>query len=376
MQKAPKEKRFTIFVITAAVLLLFFNLLTLSRAYCDFYADHIYPHIASFIAHITGRIPFALGEILMYLAALLLAAALIMAVVFIFLRKKAAYRRFFLSYLKSLSACILIVLLLYTLNWITPYRSSVLGDAKPPTERVYGFNEIRLLYFYVVDRLNEACLEVPRDAQGNVIYDDRSAAEEEVAKAMNGISDKYVRLKGYYPPIKYALCSDVLNWMFIGGYTYPYTFETTCNKYNHDLYFPTLYAHECSHHKGYYKEHEANFLSFLACSSSDDPVLRYSAYLYIYCHVFNDYYLQIDSEEGYEECEQHAVLEQVWIDERAQSELALERYDEDPHPLEEYSEVAEDISDVGWETQSQILQEYDYDYVVKLLLEYYDGTLY
>ena len=44
--------------------------------------------------------------------------------------------------------------------------------------------------------------------------------------------------------------------------------------------------------------------------------------------------------------------------------------------LEDYADEAEEISDVGWNTQAQILQEYNYDGVVLLMLQYYDGKLY
>ena len=37
--------------------------------------------------------------------------------------------------------------------------------------------------------------------------------------------------------------------------------------------------------------------------------------------------------------------------------------------------LAKSISDVGWSTQAEILQEYDYDGVVLLMLRYYDGKL-
>ena len=51
-------------------------------------------------------------------------------------------------------------------------------------------------------------------------------------------------------------------------------------------------------------------------------------------------------------------------------------YLQDEHLLEDYADEAAEISEVGWDTQSQILKEYDYDNVVYLLLQYYDGKLY
>ena len=64
------------------------------------------------------------------------------------------------------------------------------------------------------------------------------------------------------------------------------------------------------------------------------------------------------------------------MDVLAARQEAEELYEEDEHYLEEYADEAEEISDVGWSTQAEILQEYNYDGVVLLMLRYYDGKLY
>jgi len=55
---------------------------------------------------------------------------------------------------------------------------------------------------------------------------------------------------------------------------------------------------------------------------------------------------------------------------------AEELYLSDEHLLEDYADEVSEISEVGWDTQSQILKEYDYENVVYLLLQYYEGKLY
>ena len=37
----------------------------------------------------------------------------------------------------------------------------------------------------------------------------------------------------------------------------------------------TIYAHELAHHKGYFRESEAEFISYKICTESDDPYIRY-----------------------------------------------------------------------------------------------------
>ena len=374
-----RNKRFCITALIMCGLIVFGVLLSLITAWADFYTDHIYFILRDPISRITEIIPFPLGEVLMYLGAALVILAVPILILLVFLRKKRGYKAFASAYFKSLVMIILTVLLIYTFQWLTPYRSSVLGNALHPS-REYSARDLQTLYIYLIDHINEECINVPRDENGNVIYDSKETAEQKVSVAMNGISGEFPRLRGYYPAIKAAMCSDVLDWMYIGGYTYPYTLEPTYNRYINRFYFPLLYAHESSHHMGYYKEHEANFLSYLACSESDDPVLRYSAYYYTLSYVNDAYYLSClasgKEEAYYEVVNQHPILGQVITDVINANREADEIYLQDEHPLQEYSDEAEEISEVGWDTQAEILQDYSYDYVVDLLLWYYDGKLF
>ena len=374
-----QNKKFCKAVIIMTVLIVCTYMLSLLSVWSDFYTDHIYTFIRDPISHIVEHLHFALGEMLMYLGASVMIMAVVFLILLIFLRKRKGYIAFVSVYFKSLIILILIILLIYSTQWLAPYRSSVLGK-KTFAEREYSAEELSTLYLYIVDNINKECGSVLRDENGNVIYDSKEATEQKVSVAMNGISNEYKRLNGYYPTIKAAWCSDVLDWMGIGGYTYPYTMEVTYNKYVNRFYFPTLYAHESSHHMGYYKEHEANFLSYLACSNSDDHLLRYSAYYYMLRYVKNAYYqecLASDNKDLYLlDVKEHPLLPQVITDVNNANKEAEALYLQDEHLLEDYADEAAEISEVGWDTQSQILKEYDYDNVVYLLLQYYDGKLY
>lgn len=378
-QSFKRNRKFITAVIVMTSLIVCGILLSMIGVWADFYTDHIYTFLRDPITHITESIPFPLGEVLMYLGAILILLTIPILILLIFPRKKNAYKAFVSGYFKCLTIIILSVLLIYTYQWLTPYRSSVLNNAAT-SGREFTVEEMRTLYIYVADHINEECMNVPRDEEGNVIYDTKTATEQKVSVAMNGISDEFTRLSGYYPSIKPAMCSDVLDWMWIGGYTYPYTLETTYNKYINRFYFPSLYSHESSHHMGYYKEHEANFLSYLSLVNSDDPVLRYSGYYYVFRFINEAYYEScvatgnIDMYKS--DAEEHKLADRVYLDVLNAQMEADELYLQDEHILEDYADEAEEISDMGWSTQAEILQEYNYDGVVLLMLRYYDGKLY
>ena len=374
-----------IFTLTAVL-----NLLAFSTSFCNFYTDTIYGFLSDFLGRLTDWIPVPFGELLMYALAAALFCAILLGICFLIFKCREKWKTqerfrhlfcFAKNYLKGILLLCSLFLLTYTLQWFIPFRSSLLGESGH-FEKEYSTEDLRKLWKYAVKNLNEVCTQVPRDKKGHIIFASKKETEKKTADAMKNISDRYARLKGYYPSIKPALCSDVLHWMDIGGYTYPYTMELTYNKYITDLYFPSLYAHESAHHQGYYQENEANFLSFLACMESDDPVLRYSAFHTIYFYI-KDAYLSALAKEYknntpgiqtlIKEYQTTKLSAQIALDEKEEKRKAEESYSSASHPLEKYSETAENAAGIGWNTQSNVLRENGYDGVVQLLLEYFYG---
>lgn len=375
MNEGRKRSGYKKSVLILAILVLTLNIAACFRTFCNFYKASFYPFIAGFWGAALGWIPVAVGELLMYLGALLLLVALVLSVFFLFFRRRAAYRRFAAGYLKGILLTAEAVLLIYTLNWVIPFRSDLL-EVEGGVERSYSLAEIRNVRNHIVNELNKSAEAVQRDDSGRVIY--HEDVDQSVFRAMENLKETYPLLAGYYPPMKAAICSDFLDWMNIGGYTYPYTMEVTYNIYVTDLYYPFLLAHESSHHKGFYQENEANYIAFLACIRSEDPLVRYAGYNGIYYYINNAYletlYAVKDKSAADEEWKkQPSVSRQVYQDRMDARKASEERYEADNHPAQEFAPVAAEVSDVGWSVQGEILQENSYDGVVKMVLQYYDA---
>ena len=376
------------------------NLLACIRPFCDLYKRTVYGLISDALGVLTGWFPVALGELLMYLGAVMvLVGVLLLPVYLVLVSRCSAVRamqadfpkaegfkrtgkyagkalRHVVAYWKLLLFVAAVLLFIYTLNWVIPFRGSIL-KVPGAVERGYTLEEVGAVRDHIVNMLNAGALEVERDENGRVIYDRREMTEA-VFRAMRELSGEYVLLSGYYPPMKTALCSDFLEWMDIGGYTYPYTMEITWNEYCHDLYYPFLLAHESSHHQGYYQENEANFIAFLACTTSEDPLLRYAGYNEIYYYLSNAYVetaYDILGKEGAKEDlkARPQVSELVRQDRRDAQNASQEKYEAANHPAQSLATTAADVADVGWSVQGDILQENSYDGVVKMVLQYYDA---
>ena len=414
---------------------LIINLVAFSRSFCDFYTKHIYHHIANVISRVTGILPFNLGEIMMYLVmimAVIMIVALLALLIVLLVRRLAAvynkksiglfYKKFrhcVAVYMKVILATLVVTALIYTLNWFIPFRGSgaqvvadmnveataendagandnispeatagestkanenVSGDNGVDTsdEREYTTEDLFSLRAILINNINSLAEQVDRDENGYIKQEEDMY--EEVVKAMEGLSDIYPILDGYYPKVKLAYCSDILDFMGIGGYTYPYTMEVTINKYTTYMDYGPLVAHEMAHHKGFYTERDANFISFLAGTNSDSRLLAYSSYRYILSYVTDECYTAAN--EMYNK-DPEGTLEFL----NKQPELSARVKLDDQHNIEEYqknyeanvnkaleenvSRAAKSVADVGWDTQADLLEEKNYDGVVLMLLKYY-----
>lgn len=423
----------TILMIITITLII--NLVAFSRSFCDFYTKHIYHHIANVISRVTGILPFNLGEIMMYLVmimAVIMIVALLALLIVLLVRRLAAvynkksiglfYKKFrhcVAVYMKVILATLVVTALIYTLNWFIPFRGSgaqvvadmnveataennagandnispeatagertkanenVSGDNGVDTsdEREYTTEDLFSLRAILVNNINSLAEQVDRDENGYIKQDEDMY--EEVVKAMEGLSDIYPILDGYYPKVKLAYCSDILDFMGIGGYTYPYTMEVTVNKYTTYMDYGPLVAHEMAHHKGFYTERDANFISFLAGTNSDSRLLAYSSYRYILSYVTDECYNAAN--EMYDK-DPEGTLEFL----NKQPELSARVKLDDQHNIEEYqenyeanvnkaleenvSQAAGSVADVGWDTQADLLEEKNYGGVVLMLLKYY-----
>ncbi len=390
-------------VIVLLTLIIIAGLPAVSPHLCDWYTDHIYGILCDAVSHITGLFPFAAGEILMYVGIVLLLTGIVLLLLLIFLRKKMRYRKFVKKYFQSFSITLLVVVLIYMPTWFVPFCGTVLGQGEPELRTDFSYEEIRAIIIYAVEGANAAAEEIAVGEDGSVTFKSTEENRALVIKAMQDLGAEFPRLKGYYPPVKTALCSDVLDRMGIHGYNYPYTMEPTHNRYMSPMWMPVLEAHEYSHHKGYYKENEANLLSVLALSRSEDPYLRLAAFMEMYDYLYMDYAEAGDRiieqkiaageiTDWPEQIQTKADLVQrfrIYIDVLGKDPEFSERvyhiceadvgeesavYEADPHPIDDFpalDEMISEVADTGWEVQGDILQENSYDGVTLLLLQYF-----
>jgi len=103
---------------------------------------------------------------------------------------------------------------------------------------------------------------------------------EEIAKqAMKTLSLEYSIFKGPNATPKAMVFSEVMSNINLTGIYTCYTMEANYNVNAADFKKGSTMCHELAHLRGFIKEDEANYISYLACMSSDNKELRYSGFM-------------------------------------------------------------------------------------------------
>ena len=218
-QRDKKLSRYWISVLVMAAIVVSLNLIAFLPKFCDFYRKYIYKNISNIISFLTAGIPFAVGEIVMYLGILLVILSILFYCISLFFYRKESFKSVIKAVSKTLLMIVTIVLVIYTFTWSIPIRASrIIFDNYKDS---YSINEIENVRNYLLSRMEFYAREVDRDENGEILYNfDMNEATREAVRNLN---DKYTLFSGIQVPMKKAICSDFLQWMSIGGYTYPFT---------------------------------------------------------------------------------------------------------------------------------------------------------
>lgn len=395
-------------MIAVVLLLLSFILNVLSRistSFCDFYVTRIFPIWVETYGRFSGLFPFSLGEILLYLGVVLaalwgisLSAHGVWALFSVTGRNKASGKRkagtgkaegmdqpsgeakkwpaFLLGYEKCVAVTIAVVLLIMTLNCYILYHATPFSsryDLKG-SGRAYTVEELTILRDYVVNNANELAEEMPRDDQGRIVTD--LDLKEQARKEMRRLGETYPMLGGYYPKPKGLWLSWFYSQQYIMGYYFPFSMEAN---YNRDMYItntPVTMCHELSHLKGNIYEDEANFIGYLACVDSEDPLFRYSAYLSVIGYLNQDFKAAVGADS--EEYKSHPAISKTVREDRIfLTEEAWEKVEETSAlDTETVRKATTAFLETNLTTNGVSQGIVSYSEVVERLLEYYEGILY
>lgn len=342
--------------------------------FCDWYTLYIMPIWYNSYGRVMNVFDFSIGEYMIIAAIVLIAGLVIISIMLPILRKKSGFRSFVIGYYKIIAMIFVCVCLIMTLNCTILYHCSPIDPNREASYRKYSVDELEAARNHIVKMCNYYSERMNRDEKGYIIYE--GDIEKYAAQALNGLSADYPKLAGYYPKVKHMMFSDLMSQAYIAGYYFPFSLEANCNSNMYIINYPEVYCHELSHLHGYIYEDEANFISFLACTKSEEEFFVYSGYMSVYNYINNAYMESLNGDMG-------RYNRQIKLNYLAAEDnifLLPDKWDEVEEAAVLSTEIVNNASDTFIETSLHMNGVTDgmatYDKVVDLLLQYYDGVLY
>jgi hypothetical protein len=277
------------------------------------------------------------------------------------------------KYITFYAWLVLIVCFIMTLNCTILYHASTFSEKYfGEKQKEYTVEDLIRVRNFVVEQCNALSSQMERDELGEIVY--QGDIRKDAVEAMKNLGQTYDQLDGYYPYPKPLATSDFFSQQYMCGYYFPFSMEAN---YNNVMYVMNLHAtmcHELAHLRGYIFEDEANFISYLACVESDNPIVRYSGYLSVLNYLDNDFYKAVRKDwEAYSS--QLKILDQVHTDNVFLTEAEWERIEEKALlNTETVDEVSDTFTDTVLKANGVSDGKISYSRVVKLLLQYYDIT--
>lgn len=289
------------------VLLVLLSLITLTKLiplWGFIYTTRIYPIIGSLLSPISGLFPFAVGDIFI---ALSIVWVFFYPIYEIKWRKQLAKRFFFLAakrgcYPKKkvvfgrVAEYLLWVYAWFYMAWGLNYSQPNIycrTGMKPVEVSEAKFREFAYRYADSINSLSEEFNGMVDDGLKNRVRDAVLKGYNEIG-AKEGINAPF----NQHPHAKTMLFTPLSSMSGVTGSMGPFFCEFTLNGDIRPHDYPAIYAHEFAHLLGIANEGEANFYSYIVCTTSSDKAVKFSGYYHIFFHVLRNVFDILGEKEG------------------------------------------------------------------------------
>lgn len=256
-----------------------------------FYSSGLYPLLAGLFGRLTSLVPFSLAQWLIFLAPLLLLSYITYCIL-CSVRDRTSLR----DHLSRMTGTLLCALgcgyFLFVFLCGFNYHRESFAAYSGLHVRPSSAQELAALCEELLEKANRLREVVSEDEFGVMTlssehYHDTAALAQEFYLP---ISEDYPALGGHTVLPKPVAFSRVMSYLDITGIYVAFTFEANVNVNIPDYWIPSTMMHELAHSKGFMREDEANFISYLACSASGNPEFEYSGTVLALVHSTNALY--------------------------------------------------------------------------------------
>lgn len=278
MKRFFKLKRIYILLLLPLALLALFAASRSQEIAEHMFARGIFVGISWVMSHITGLLPFSLMELGIVVLPFLAVFLLIFFIVRLIRHKEDRGFRLAKAFLNLGCIASVVVFLLIIGCSINYYRYPVADYldlcVEPATkEELYGL-VVKLAK--ETSAVREELKSFENEEGVYALSISKKQLGKEAVEAFSALAKQYDIFDGYYPRPKHIYFSRVMSQTELTGIFCPFTMEANVNIDVPDYSIGSTMCHELAHLKGFIREDEANYISYLACQASQNLELRYS----------------------------------------------------------------------------------------------------
>lgn len=270
-----KRKYFLLLTPISLVFILLAKMFPVVAEYV--FARGLFKIVSIPIGFVTGLFPFSIAEILVLLVPVVVTSFLIRFICLIFRGNRI---RIIKRWGLNTGVFFSILLFLFTVLCGTNYYRYEFELFCDFEVKKYSVEELYSLCEYLAEMANETKTQVKEtDENQIVVIDDFSKVAKDAGKAYQKIQEKYPVFRFSAGKAKPVRLSEYMSYTGIVGIYFPFTVEANVNNDVAGYNRPSDTCHELAHLHGFMRENEANFISYLVCTNSDEAYFRYSGYM-------------------------------------------------------------------------------------------------
>ncbi len=265
----------------AAVCAVIYLIACFNQSFSDFINATLGAGMRFLLAQISNITRFSIAELIILLIPLIFAAS-----IWYLLKFRCATMRASLVSVVCIFSIMSIFLSTFVLCLGNGYKTSALeekiGIEAVPVDKY----ELSATTEYLIERINELAplVSFREDGFSEMPYS-FGEMNDKLIDAYGKASKEYDFIPDFYSRLKPVMVSEAMSYAHIAGVYSFFTGESNINVNLPDYTIPFTAAHELAHQRGIAREDEANMMAFLVCILSEDPYIRYSAYLNMYEYV-------------------------------------------------------------------------------------------
>ena len=345
-----------VFFLTVISFILYIIVLN-SVSFADYFNYNISAPIRTALTWSTVIFPVSVAELCILLSPIILAFLIFLAIRYAKKGKSAS-----IKYLMVILSFLCLVFIFYVWTYSSGFHTSKIEDKMNIDRSSVTKDELYASSELIINQLNELAEHIEYDETGaSVMPYSYSEMSEKICQAYDQFVEKYPVVRNYSSKIKPIILSEPMTYTHISGvYTFM-TGEANVNVNYPDFVVASTAAHEMAHQRGMAREDECNFISFAVLLESDDPFLRYSAYLDVYANIVNALY----SEDAKLYYELASNLDQRVSKDRQSYFQFFQKYADS-----KASEVADSINDSYLQANGQTQGTKSYGMIVEIVCAY------